>query len=146
MPNTVYSTTPSLPAPFAQGYVDFGFVRDTAVGTLLHPSGAGAAGAVVSTAADLARFVEALAAGTLVSPASAAAQRTAVAASPIGYGLGVVVGGGWIGHDGAIPGYESEAYARTAGVGTVVVLVNKLTGRGAARALFRVVRDAQFAP
>jgi D-alanyl-D-alanine carboxypeptidase len=155
MPNTLYSTTTALPPPFAEGYYDFGFVRDTAVGTLLHPSAFGAAGAVVSTAADLARFAEALAAGTLLSAASAAAQRAVLEGSRVtspgdgfttGYGLGALVGGGWIGHDGAVPGYESEVYARTGGGGTIVVLLNKLTDRNAARALFRVVRDVQFPP
>ena len=115
----------------------------------MSPTTAGAAGAVVSTAGDLLLFVEALAAGTLVSAASHAALLTTVPASrvrlpgesfDIGYGLGVLVGDGWVGHDGAIPGYETQASSKT-GVGTVVVLVNKSTATFAVLPISITVRD-----
>jgi D-alanyl-D-alanine carboxypeptidase len=150
---TSYSTTPALPAPFAQGYVDLDDAADVPAGTLVNPTWAGAAGAVVSTAADVARFVEALAAGTLLAPATRDAQRTPALTFAITYpgdafetryGLGVQLGGGWLGHDGAIAGYESEAHARTTAPGSIVVLLNRSTDVGASRELFRVVREAQF--
>jgi D-alanyl-D-alanine carboxypeptidase len=150
---TLYSTTAALPAPFAQGYLDLDGAPDTPVGTLVHPSWAGSAGAVVSTAGDVARFVEALAAGTLLTASTRAAQRAPVAgfsytypgdAFETRYGLGVQLGGGWVGHDGAIAGYESEAYARTAGTGSIVVLINKTTDAGAPHVLLQAVRAAQF--
>ena len=152
MTSTYFSNSTSLVAPFAQGYVDLNGIPNFAVGTLVSPTVAGAAGAVVSTGSDLLRFVEALAAGDLVSPASHAARLTTVPASrvrlpgesfDIEYGLGVLVGDGWIGHDGAIPGYETEAYAK-ADVGSVVVLVNKSTVDFAALPIVITIRDRTF--
>ena len=152
MTSTYYSDETSLRAPFAQGYVDLNGISNFAVGTLVSPTVAGAAGAVVSTAGDALRFVEALAAGDLVSPASHAALLTTVPASrvrvpgesfDIAYGLGVLVGDGWIGHDGAIPGYETDAFAKV-NVGSVVVLVNKSTVNFAALPIAITIRDRTF--
>jgi D-alanyl-D-alanine carboxypeptidase len=152
MTSTYYSAETSLRAPFAQGYVDLNGISNLAVGTLVSPTVAGAAGAVASTGGDALRFVEALASGDLVSPASHAARLTTVPASRVRlpgesvdfeYGLGVLVGDGWIGHDGAIPGYETEAYAKT-GVGSVVVLVNKSTVDFAALPIAITIRDRTF--
>jgi D-alanyl-D-alanine carboxypeptidase len=149
MTSTYYSDETSLRAPFAEGYVDLNGISNLAVGTLVSPTVAGAAGAVVSTAGDALRFVEALAAGELVSSASHAARLTTVPASrmrlpgesfDIEYGLGVLVGDGWIGHDGAIPGYETEAYAKM-DVGSVVVLVNKSTADFAALPIAITIRN-----
>lgn len=150
--STYYSQETSLRVPFAQGYVDLNGISNLAVGTMVNPTAAGAAGAVVTTAGDALLFVEALAAGDLVSPASQAARLSIVPASrvgvpgesvDIGYGLGVMVNDGWIGHNGAIPGYETEAYAKV-GVGSVVVLVNKSTATFAAGPIAITVRDRTF--
>jgi D-alanyl-D-alanine carboxypeptidase len=152
MTSTYFSTQTSLLAPFAQGYVDLNLLLDFPVGTVLSPTVAGAAGAVVSTAGDLLRFVEALAAGELVSSASQAARLTTVPASRVQlpggsivfeYGLGVLVGDGWIGHDGAIPGYEAQAYAKM-GVGALAVLVNKSTVNFAVLPISIAVRNRTF--
>jgi D-alanyl-D-alanine carboxypeptidase len=106
----------------------------------------------VSTAGDLARFAEALAAGTLLAPATQAARLQPVLASVFrfpedpyesAYALGVLVGGGWVGHNGAIPGYEAEAFAKL-GAGSIAVLVNRSTDTGASHAIFAAVRDAEF--
>ena len=153
MSSTFFATEPSLPAPFAQGYVDLIGLDDFVVGTLVSPTVAGAAGAVVSTAEDVIRFVEALAAGDLVSPASHAARLTTVPASRVylpgesiefGYGLGVLAADGWVGHDGAIPGYEAEAYAKP-DVGSVVVLLNESTTNFAVLPIVVTIRDRTFA-
>ncbi len=153
MTSTYLGTSTSLVAPFAQGYADLNpLQRNVAVGTLVSPTTAGAAGAVVSTAGDLLRFVEALAAGELVSSASQTARLTTVPASrarypgdafDFEYGLGVLVGDGWIGHNGVIPGYETEAYAK-AGVGSIVVLVNKSTAEFAVLPIAILLRDRTF--
>jgi D-alanyl-D-alanine carboxypeptidase len=153
MTSTHFATESSLPSPFAQGYVDLIGIDDFAVGTLVSPTVAGAAGAVVSTAEDVLRFVEALGAGELVSPASHAARLTTVPASRVHvpgesiafeYGLGVLVGNAWVGHDGAIPGYEAEAYAKTE-VGSVVVLLNKSTADFAVLPIAVTIRERTFA-
>jgi D-alanyl-D-alanine carboxypeptidase len=153
MTSTLFSTVTAMPVPFAQGYVDLIGLSDYAVGTLVSPTTAGAAGAVVSTAEDVLRFVEALAAGELVSEASHAARLTTVPASrmylsasafELEYGLGVLAGEGWVGHDGAIPGYEAQAYANPA-VGSMVVLVNKSTDNFAALPIAIAIRNRTFA-
>ena len=152
MSSTYLGNSTALVAPFAQGYADFNGIGNLAVGTLVNPTVAGAAGAVVSTARDALRFVEALAAGDLISPASHAARLTTVPASrgrppgesfDVAYGLGVLVGNGWVGHNGAIPGYETEAYAKE-DVGSVVVLVNKSTFAFAALPIVITVRNRTF--
>lgn len=155
MTQTYYSTEPALNAPFAEGYADLdAATRDVPVGTRVSPTWAGAAGAVVSTAADVARFAEALADGRLVSPAAQAARLTTIAASRYRfpgdsfdseYGLGVLVGGGWVGHNGAIPGYEAEAQAK-AGTGSVVVLVNRTTDDFVAQLIAAAIRTRIFGP
>lgn len=153
MTSSSYSDTPLLPSPYAEGYADVDDARpDFAVGTLVSPTWGGAAGAVVSTASDLARFADALAAGTLLRSATQVIRVQIVPGSEIrfpgdpffsGYGLGIITGNGWVGHNGAIPGYEVEMYAKP-GVGSVVVLVNRTTDTGASRAIFAAVRDAHF--
>ncbi|HEY5878045.1 MAG TPA: serine hydrolase domain-containing protein [Nakamurella sp.] len=84
------------------------------VTTLVNPSWAWAAGAVISTADDLARFYGALFGGRLLSPALLRQMQTTVQVDPVfGYGLGVfsirtVCGTIW-GHNGGVPGYISFA-------------------------------------
>lgn len=152
MTSTFYATETTIPAPYAQGYVDLPGLPNYAVGTLVSPTTAGAAGAVVSTAVDLLRFVEALAAGALVSPAAQVARLTTVPASrtrlpgtmiDVAYGLGVLVGDGWIGHNGAVPGYEAEAYAKS-GVGSFVVLLNESTESFAVQPIAIIIRERYF--
>jgi D-alanyl-D-alanine carboxypeptidase len=153
MTGSSYSTTTTLPESYAQGYADVSATQlNFPVGTVLSPTWGAAAGAVVSTVADLARFTEALASGSLVSAASRSAQTQLVAdirfrfdgdTFDSGYGLGVIVGDGWIGHNGAIPGYEIESYSKP-GVGSIVVMVNRTTGNDASHAILAAVRAAEF--
>lgn len=152
MRDTYYPTTAALRAPAASGYLDLEGSPNVDVGTVLNPSWGGAGGAVVSTAADVTRFIDALATGSLVSARMRAAQQQIAPGSTFtipgdpeatSYGLGAILSGRWIGHDGAIPGYESEAFSQP-GVGTVVVLVNKSTGTAVTHQLTNAVRQLQF--
>ncbi|HEX6470058.1 MAG TPA: serine hydrolase domain-containing protein, partial [Streptosporangiaceae bacterium] len=89
------------------------------------PEWAGAAGAVVSSAPDWARFYSALLSGRLLPAAQLAQLRTTVPQDPArpdgpGYGLGIQTGatpcGTIWGHDGGLPGYLSaNATDRTGG-------------------------------
>ena len=100
----------SLPAPHAHGYARLeGRVVNL---TRLNPTVAGAAGELVSTTADLDRFLDALLGGELLPPALLAQMQSAAPATQ-GYGLGLLAmptscGPVW-GHDGGIPGYLSLA-------------------------------------
>jgi D-alanyl-D-alanine carboxypeptidase len=90
-------------------------------------SWAGASGALVSTARDLARFYHALLSGRVLKSAQLAAMKTT---DPVAgdYGLGLFTvpascGPAW-GHNGAVPGFVAHAYASPDGARQVVVLVN----------------------
>jgi D-alanyl-D-alanine carboxypeptidase len=102
--------------------------------TEMDTSWAWAAGAMVSTTADLARFYRALLGGQLLAPEQLKQMRTTVDASQAGhgtrYGLGLEVlrpGCGvelW-GHGGSIEGYQTTAFS-TADAGRQLVMATNL--------------------
>lgn len=98
-----------VPGPHAHGYYRVnGQVVDI---TRLNPSVAYSAGEMISTTANLDRFVTAVAKGELLKPAQAAEMKKLTDVSP-GYGLGLQhqelpCGAEVIGHGGGIPGYSS---------------------------------------
>ncbi|MCU1498064.1 MAG: beta-lactamase [Acidimicrobiales bacterium] len=97
--------------------------------TGMSPSWAWAAGAIVSTAEDLARFYRALLGGRLLPPEQLAQMKDIVVVTPTsGYGLGLQVqdlpcGRVW-GHGGAVPGYSNRAWYSEDGSRSVNVMVN----------------------
>ncbi len=99
----------SIPGPHARGYYP---VEDRIVDiTELNPSVVWAAGDLISTTADLDRFLDALLDGRLLKPAQ---QAELTKDLPItgGYGLGIFrlvasCGVATWGHDGILPGYVS---------------------------------------
>lgn len=122
-----------LPPPFSHGYL-FGTnvssledpslppaeLKEALAGKLLphdvtfsNPSWAWAAGGAISTAEQLATYVEALVGGGLLDPAMQkqrlASLKPTNPAEPNGpqYGLGIVKLGPMLGHDGSLPGYQS---------------------------------------
>lgn len=116
------------PNPYAHGYL-LGQPGGPLDVTRVSPSWAWAAGAVVSTAPDLARFYTALLTGRLLPPPLLHQMLTTVPAEPgIRYGLGILslqtpCGTAW-GHDGAFPGYTSYAFTTLGGSRQVIVLIN----------------------
>ena len=145
MTSTYFATTTAAPSPFSRGYANVDGTGDIDVTTVLSPTFAGAAGAVVSNARDLLVWSQALAEGTLVSAARHLDQITSVpASSNEAYGLGVQKAGAWVGHSGEIAGYEASMFTRP-GVGTIIVLVNKSLGSGSdSYAILDRVRWAEF--
>jgi D-alanyl-D-alanine carboxypeptidase len=140
--DTSFPTTPAMPAPGTTGLImefdsDWNLLasQDDPV---LSPSALWAAGAMISTQADLHTWARALADGTLLSPEVQAARRqvagTLITFSPpegepgpdlvVRYGLGLFEAGGMIGHNGDIPGYESIMVHDPDTDTTVVVLQN----------------------
>lgn len=92
----------------------------------LDPAWIGAAGAVVSTVSDVADYITTLVRGGLSSPAMQSerlASITGVAPfDTVNYGLGWQAFGHLVGHDGAIPGYQTFAgHDPKSGVTIVVV-------------------------
>jgi D-alanyl-D-alanine carboxypeptidase len=143
--HTSFDSEPQIAGRYAHGY--FGFPRPHDV-SALNPTGAWAAGAIVSTAADVGRFYRALLRGRLMRPEEMRAMTTTVPIVPgAGFGLGIArtrtaCGTAWM-HGGDIPGYLTSAQTSPDGRRQAVVMVNTdtLTPR-ARRALDRVTTTA----
>ncbi|WP_116202935.1 serine hydrolase domain-containing protein [Amycolatopsis circi] len=106
-----------IPGKHAHGYQEMnGKMADI---TELNPSIAGASGEMISTTADLDKFVQALAAGRLV-PSALLGQMTTPRSASEEYGLGVQTrttpcGIPVFGHTGGIPGYGTIAFTSADG-------------------------------
>jgi D-alanyl-D-alanine carboxypeptidase len=137
---TSFPAAPTLPRPFAHGYLPpANGLIPTPGGkpvdvTAWSPSWAWAAGALVSTAGDLARFYGALLGGELLRPEQLQEMKATV---PIpdgsaGYGLGLVseplACARALGHTGGVPGYTSIAYSSEDGSRQAIVLINTSPG------------------
>lgn len=114
-----------LPEPFSFGYTHLlPILRiDT---THYTPTIAWAAGSMVSTSRDMAKFAALLAEGKLLPPAQLAEMRKTFTDDTWGYGLGLVVvklscGGTAYGHNGVMPGFVTAAFATADGRQVVTV-------------------------
>jgi D-alanyl-D-alanine carboxypeptidase len=133
-----------LPGPHAHGYWSLG---DQVVDiTKLNPSVAYSAGEMISTTADLDRFIDALLDGRLLKPAQRA-ELTKTLPFTDGYGLGITssqtpCGTTVWGHDGGIPGYvsflASTEDTKTRLAGSVTTAPNDGTGAGFAELMAEV--------
>lgn len=104
--------TVAMTPPFSHGYWPLmsGGFQDI---TEIEPSSHWTSGAIVSNVYDMAVWVRALATGQLISPAMQARRLTWVDTTEPAtrYGLGIMqYGGQFLGHDGTLPGFDSEAY------------------------------------
>ena len=139
--HTSFPAAATPPALIAQGYtVDQGVAAiTTAADSPADISVSGAAGAMISTVADLQIWARAQATGTLLSPA-AQRQRLrlgpalgffaplpgtpAPARLPFRYGLGIFSVGGLLGYIGVAPGYTADMFCLPATKATIIVLAN----------------------
>jgi D-alanyl-D-alanine carboxypeptidase len=83
---------------------------------------------MISTLDDMHIWVPALGTGKLLTPATQA-QRLQIVDAPglpqgSGYGLGIFNVGGWIGHDGSLPGYQTIGVYLPEKQTTLVVFLN----------------------
>ncbi|MFI6815920.1 serine hydrolase domain-containing protein [Nonomuraea sp. NPDC050328] len=126
---------PRIPGRHAHGYVyDEGRRYDT---TRWNMSYGGAAGALVSTPADLNRYWAALLTGKLLPPAQLKAMRATVPADPArmwpgaNAGLGLYetklkhCAGTWVGHGGGANGYRTIAASSPDGRRQVTLAINR---------------------
>ena len=131
--DTTYPTEPALPEPFAHGYLVLGEPPALDV-TGLSPSLTSSAGAIVSTADDVADFYRALLSGRLLRPnllrqtKTTLSEGTKVDIPGQRYGLGLEVfptscGIAW-GHNGVVPGYFTFIYSSEDGKRQVLLTVN----------------------
>jgi D-alanyl-D-alanine carboxypeptidase len=128
--STSLDTSPRMRPPYAHGYLVQG--KELQDVTAVSPSYAWTAGAIVSSADDLARFYRALLGGRLLEPGLLRAMET----PKDDYGLGLArarlpqswgcSGARW-GHDGALAAYNATALNSKDGKKQTVILVNSLT-------------------
>jgi D-alanyl-D-alanine carboxypeptidase len=124
-------TDPGVP-PAQQAAASNGTLRPNDV-TASNPSWAWAAGAAISTADDLARYVEALADGGLLSVEVqrvrlASIRPTGTDPGSAGYGFHIAKFGPMIGHDGQFPGFMTFMGRDPEQRNTVVVLTSIFNG------------------
>lgn len=128
--DTSFPTTPNMPSPFSRGYYagddGDGPVRDY---TRSNPKVAWTAGAMISTLDDIEKWGRELAEGRLLSR-SLQRQRLKLGTipnpggPPVGYGLGILRFGDWLGHDGAIFGYSSVTFYERSSGAQIVAAAN----------------------
>ncbi|HET6735043.1 serine hydrolase domain-containing protein [Mycobacterium sp.] len=111
MSHTSFPTTNAFPEPHAQGYTVQTADGKEATATDWDPSWGWAAGAMISTLDDMRIWAPALATGKLLTPGLQTQRLQTVGAPGLppqdGYGLGIFNLGGWIGHNGSLPGYQT---------------------------------------
>jgi D-alanyl-D-alanine carboxypeptidase len=125
--NTTWPTNGTLPTPFAHGISD-SYTPAAVDATTYSPTISFTAGQLISTVQDLMVWTQACATGSQLT-ADLQKQREQWVTSPpltpqFSYGLGLFFNHGWIGHNGSIPGYTSDAFYLPSQRATVVVLVN----------------------
>jgi D-alanyl-D-alanine carboxypeptidase len=130
--HTIFPTTAAMPSPHLHGYTVAGG-RLTEVNTTANMSWGWTAGAMISTLADLHTWAQSLATGRLLSPAL---QKQRLTLSPpsvaffrhhgvaAGYGLAIAKVYGFIGHNGGLPGFTTDAWYLPALQATIVVIAN----------------------
>ena len=128
MDHTSLPTTNAFPEPHAQGYTDATADGAETTATDWNPSWGWAAGAMISTLDDMHSWAPALATGKLLSPAmqEQRLQTLGIPGQPPGdgYGLGIFNLGGWIGHNGSVPGYEAVTVYLPERQMALVILIN----------------------
>ncbi|MER7575558.1 serine hydrolase domain-containing protein [Streptomyces sp. NPDC126514] len=126
MHRTLFPHGAEFPEPHARGYTNQTLSGEVEDATDWNPSWAWAAGAMISDLQDLRRWAPILATGKLLSPET---QKQRLKTLPTGhpgtsYGLGIVNSGGWIGHNGSLPGYETVTVYLPSKKATLVLIMN----------------------
>ncbi|MBV9512559.1 MAG: beta-lactamase family protein [Mycobacteriaceae bacterium] len=150
--NVLTMGSPAAVPPDMQAAAKAGTLRPNDQ-TSMNPSWAWAAGAGISTVADLATWVEALADGKLLGPdmqarriASLQSTNPAQPDAPQ-YGLGIAKFGPLYGHTGEVPGFNTFAGSDRETKVTVVVWVNldpTVDGRAAATLIAKGLIDEMY--
>jgi D-alanyl-D-alanine carboxypeptidase len=126
--HTSYPTTPRIPRPFSHGYLSTtSGLRDV---TALNPAAGGGAGAMIATLDDLSVWARVVATGTLLRPETQRERLQFVDThlpSPVktSYGLGILNFQGFLGHNGAIYGFNTEMFYLPQTRATIVVVSNE---------------------
>ncbi|MFD9124178.1 serine hydrolase domain-containing protein [Kitasatospora sp. NPDC059571] len=124
--HTLFPAGAEFPEPHPRGYTNQTLSGQVQDATDWNPSWAWAAGAMISDLHDLRHWAEVVATGALLRPET---QRERLTTLPTGfpgtsYGLGIFETGGWIGHNGSIPGYETVTVYLPSQRATLVIMIN----------------------
>ncbi|HVY97096.1 MAG TPA: serine hydrolase domain-containing protein [Solirubrobacterales bacterium] len=127
MEDTLVPVEADFPEPHPDGYTVQPLEDRLVNATGWNFSWAWAAGSMVSTLRDLRTWARAVATGALLKP-WVQRQRERFLPFPFssqaGYGFGLFDVNGWIGHDGAVPGFESLTVYLPSRRATMVILLN----------------------
>jgi D-alanyl-D-alanine carboxypeptidase len=125
--HTSFATNSRFPSPHANGYTNQTASGKTEDATDWSPTWGWAAGAMISNLSDMRAWAKDVATGTLLSRRTQA-QRERFLKAPgfgsAGYGLGLFNVGGWIGHNGSLPGYQTLVVYLPSRRATMVILIN----------------------
>ncbi|MET7484656.1 serine hydrolase domain-containing protein [Streptomyces sp. NPDC005538] len=126
LPDTLLPHGTEFPDPHPHGYTNQTLSGATVDSTDWNPSWAWAAGGMISNLHDLHHWAKIVATGELLSTRTQAQRlKTIPTGIPgLSYGLGIFETGGWIGHNGSIPGYETVTVYLPAEKATLVVMIN----------------------
>jgi D-alanyl-D-alanine carboxypeptidase len=128
MSHTSFPTTNAFPDPHAVGYTTQDPDNSEVTATDWNPSWAWAAGAMISTLEDMHIWAPALATGKLLTPQMQAERLQTVTTPGMpaddGYGVGLFNLGGWIGHNGSLPGYQTVSVYLPEKETAMVIFIN----------------------
>ncbi|MFF7281294.1 serine hydrolase [Streptomyces griseorubiginosus] len=126
LPHTLLPERFEFPRPHPHGYTNQTLSGEVADSTDWNPSWAWAAGAMISDLHDLRRWAKIVATGTLLRSRTQAERLKMLPTGHPGtsYGLGIFESGGWIGHNGSIPGYETVTVYLPSKKATLVLMIN----------------------
>ncbi|MES5820650.1 serine hydrolase domain-containing protein [Streptomyces sp. RG80] len=115
-----------FPLPHSRGYTNQTLTGEVTDSTDWNPSWAWAAGGMISDLHDLRRWAKIVATGTLLRPETQAQRLKTLPTGIPGtsYGLGIFDSGGWIGHNGSIPGYQTVTVYLPSKKATLVLMIN----------------------
>ncbi|WP_326659511.1 serine hydrolase domain-containing protein [Streptomyces canus] len=124
--DTLLPNRSEFPQPHPRGYTSQTLSGEVADSTDWNPSWAWAAGGMISDLHDLHRWARILATGTLLRPQTQAQRLKTLPTGHPGtsYGLGIFDSGGWIGHNGSIPGYQTVTVYLPSQRATLVLMIN----------------------
>ncbi len=126
--HTSFPAGAEFPDPHAQGYTELSDDGPPVTATDWNPSWAWSAGAMISTLDDLHTWAPAVATGALLSPAMQQQRLRTIHEDGFpaddGYGLGIFNVGGWIGHNGSLPGYQTVVVYEPQSQTSLVILTN----------------------
>lgn len=117
----------ALPAPYPQGFTLQGNTATPDAptnATHWNPSWGWTAGEMVSSLDDLLTYGRAMGTGQGLLNAASQQERLSSFPEPAGYGIAMGCVGGWVGHTGELPGYNTTVFYDTTSDTTVVVQAN----------------------